>query len=496
MKLEDYPVSAVICSTNDDGNKKQNEFIDLECDFNLRSDLFSSIELNTNLRLVCPKYCSADSSPIYGSGMYTDNSSICKAAIHAGVITDMNGGIFELNVEPGRKNYLGSSSHNIDSLDYPDEWDKSFKVKKYNPYCPIDKMKEFMKANSFIELESNVGNKSQFVDLFKEFVENTKQQKQPEIVQKNENTNSNQNKNSLVIDNKSLTLLSNFFSFIQSKESKTEKSKLKQKFLKKNFQFKENNFNPLLNATIENNSKSVIKKSGGLFGGNSSPSSEMTTQEAILSLNKSKDKERTQISEIQNVGTGFKTIIGKTSSQVNILQLDKELGLNNQKMVYTTLKRKIVDIHKKISEIVRKSKQKVSRMEHLLKIDKSHIDNFLIRDQFNEDYLSKSILDNYDIVNNKKGVGEPSKWDYYMYNQDGHSKTIAQKESFIDSKSGSHLVIKNRDLYDFELRFSVLIKDSNTFGIAFRYKDPYNYYIVELSKQEKGIINIINIYLY
>jgi hypothetical protein len=125
-------------------------------------------------------------------------------------------------------------------------------------------------------------------------------------------------------------------------------------------------------------------------------------------------------------------------------------------------------------------------MEHMLKVDKTRIDNFLKRDQFTEDYTSKSIFDNYEIINNKKGVGEPSKWEFYMYNLDGHSKTIMQKESFIDSKSGSHLVIKNRDFYDFELKFSVLIKDSNTFGVAFRYKDPYNYYIVELSKQEKG----------
>ena len=36
----------------------------------------------------------------------------------------------------------------------------------------------------------------------------------------------------------------------------------------------------------------------------------------------------------------------------------------------------------------------------------------------------------------------------------------------------------------------MIIKDSNTFGIAFRYKDPYNYYIVELSKQDKGFKRI------
>ena len=78
-------------------------------------------------------------------------------------------------------------------------------------------------------------------------------------------------------------------------------------------------------------------------------------------------------------------------------------------------------------------------MEHSLIVDKAKIDDFLIRDEFQEDYLSKSIFDNYEIINNKKGVGEPSKWDYHMYNLDGHSKTISQKGKFIDPKTGYNL---------------------------------------------------------
>lgn len=31
-----------------------------------------------------------------------------------------------------------------------------------------------------------------------------------------------------------------------------------------------------------------------------------------------------------------------------------------------------------------------------------------------------------------------------------------------------------------------MLQDNHTFGFAFRYKDPYNYYIFEMSNQEKG----------
>ena len=495
LKLEDYNVSGIICSTNDDGNKKTSTSFDLECEDNLTSNQISNFEIYTNLRLVCPKGCALDPSPIYGSGVYTDNSSICKAAIHAGVITDMNGGIFELFVEHGRKNYNGSTSHNIDSLDYSNEWTKSFRLKKYNPYCPIDKLKEFMKGNSFLELENKTENKTKttdFANLFKEFIENSKilsnsidTNKKSKVPLSSINTNSN----SFIFDNNSLKLLSNFFSFLQAKNiQKTENKKLTDKFFNKN----PNSNLPIVKERIKNNlsitsSKVEVNKELEIY---ISPEVHVTTQEAIVHLNSNKDKERTQIQAIKRIGTEFKSIIGKASYQVNFLEIDKELGLTNQYLVYRTLKKKIHDIHKKIFEIIRKSKQKLMTMEHSLLNDKKIIEEFLIRDEFQEDYINASIFENYEIINNKKGVGEPSIWDYHMYNLEGHSKTISQKGKFIDSKSGSNLVIKNRDFYDFELKFSVNIHDSNTFGVAFRYKDPYNYYIFEFSKQEKGFKRI------
>ena len=49
--------------------------------------------------------------------------------------------------------------------------------------------------------------------------------------------------------------------------------------------------------------------------------------------------------------------------------------------------------------------------------------------------FTMSILENYEVFNSLKGYGEPAKWDYYLYNLDGHMKTISQKGSFLDSKT-------------------------------------------------------------
>jgi len=56
---------------------------------------------------------------------------------------------------------------------------------------------------------------------------------------------------------------------------------------------------------------------------------------------------------------------------------------------------------------------------------------------------------------------------------------------------GSHLVISNRTFYDFELKFSVFLKDKFTFGVALRYQNPFNYYSFEMSYQEKCKFNMI-----
>lgn len=57
-------------------------------------------------------------SAVWGSGTYTDDSSICTAAVHAGLATFDEGGAFTLDVMPGRRRYRGSSAHGVTTLDF------------------------------------------------------------------------------------------------------------------------------------------------------------------------------------------------------------------------------------------------------------------------------------------------------------------------------------------------------------------------------------------
>lgn len=55
---------------------------------------------------------------VYGTGVYTDDSRVCSAAVHAGLITLATGGKVTIKILPGRASYLGSTRHGVTSSSY------------------------------------------------------------------------------------------------------------------------------------------------------------------------------------------------------------------------------------------------------------------------------------------------------------------------------------------------------------------------------------------
>ena len=78
-------------------------------------------------RFHCPPGKAAPSTVI-GSGPYTDASSICAAAVHAGVLHAADGGLVAIEVRPGDSHYAGSLEHYIRSESYNAFWSGSFLI--------------------------------------------------------------------------------------------------------------------------------------------------------------------------------------------------------------------------------------------------------------------------------------------------------------------------------------------------------------------------------
>uniref|UniRef100_H3CLG7 Cysteine-rich secretory protein LCCL domain containing 1b n=1 Tax=Tetraodon nigroviridis TaxID=99883 RepID=H3CLG7_TETNG len=73
-----------------------------------------------SLRLFCPRNCLHHSGArVFGTRYYSDKSSICRAAIHAGVIRNESGGYVDVMLMDKRKQYGGSSQNGITSESLP-----------------------------------------------------------------------------------------------------------------------------------------------------------------------------------------------------------------------------------------------------------------------------------------------------------------------------------------------------------------------------------------
>jgi hypothetical protein len=78
-------------------------------------------------RFHCPSG-KAKPGQVVGKGPYTDGSSICAAAVHAGVIRAASGGLVTIELRPGEAQYEASWSHFIQSESYERFWSGSFLV--------------------------------------------------------------------------------------------------------------------------------------------------------------------------------------------------------------------------------------------------------------------------------------------------------------------------------------------------------------------------------
>ena len=55
---------------------------------------------------------------IYGTGIYSDDSSICTAGVHSGRIRFLTGGPLVVEIRPGEAAYVGTTAYGVTSLDW------------------------------------------------------------------------------------------------------------------------------------------------------------------------------------------------------------------------------------------------------------------------------------------------------------------------------------------------------------------------------------------
>lgn len=73
-------------------------------------------QIGQTFSFICPPGGSLNT--VRGSVVYTDDSSVCSAAVHAGKITTANGGEVLLSILPGQPAYPGSTVNGVSTQDH------------------------------------------------------------------------------------------------------------------------------------------------------------------------------------------------------------------------------------------------------------------------------------------------------------------------------------------------------------------------------------------
>ncbi|MBL8682244.1 MAG: hypothetical protein JNK05_23960 [Myxococcales bacterium] len=97
-------------------------------EFAWNEDLSGRRESQTlRIRVFCAPGGEADT--VWGSGVYTDDSSVCTAAVHAGLVTFERGGVFTVETAPGRDSYEGTERNGVTTQDF-ERFERSFRVRR------------------------------------------------------------------------------------------------------------------------------------------------------------------------------------------------------------------------------------------------------------------------------------------------------------------------------------------------------------------------------
>lgn len=82
------------------------------------------LSIGEQYTFTCPR-SGTKSRFVWGTDIYTHDSSVCTAAVHAGLIDLQEGGMVVIEVQPGETSYLGTTANGVTTMSYG-PWGRSF----------------------------------------------------------------------------------------------------------------------------------------------------------------------------------------------------------------------------------------------------------------------------------------------------------------------------------------------------------------------------------
>ena len=525
------PIKGVVCSSNAE-SKNEDAWVKADCDTRARGNSDFDGETNTNFKVLCPAGClNSGTGKVIGDEIYTDDSSICKAAIHSGQIPPEKGGKIEVVIETGRDSYESSELNGIRSEALESKWDRSILINKYAVRCPIENFKTRM-SKSFLEVEDSISENSEFIGGLKNLansakssVDNLANKAKGKVASmsnslKNSASNlANQAKGMASSAQSSLTqaagnVMDQAQSTVNNAVSSATNMATDAYNTAKNAvgdvsntvsdaynQAKDsvtgaaNNIADAGNNLLNQAGNAVNNFIGG--GGQGGQSEEGgntigaagSTMEANLILGEFFRFDKSNvIKQIKLVEDTTKLLNVLQSQYGPLISTDQAPDAQSKYLdtVAAHLKGTIQEMDRTINKAETKLKKKRDLYRKLV-VEKLKYQRY---DAFEEKY-DLEIFDTYKSLDFKQANNGPSSWHFSKSSLNGHATAIGQTSAMtinVDLKEryATHLKFKFRNYFDGVLRVSFLGKEQGRVGIAFRYLDQFNFYVFEMFRGADG----------
>lgn len=526
--LGSVPIKGVVCSSNAE-SKNEDAWIKADCETRARGNSDFDGETNTNFKVLCPAGClNAGTGKVIGNEIYTDDSAICKAAIHNGQISPELGGRIEVVIETGRDTYESSESNGIRSEALETKWDRSILLNRFGIRCPIENFKSRVQS-SFLEVEDSISENSEFIgglkNLAKSTVDNIGNKAKGKAAALTNNLKSsagnlvNQAKGIASSAQNTITQAAgNVMDQAQNTVNSAVNSVNDAYNTAKNAvgdvsntvsdaynQAKDsvigtaNNIADSGNNLLNQAGNAVNNFLGGGQGGQQGSQGEEggvnaigaagSTMEAnIILADFFRFDKSNVIKQIKLVEDTTKLLDALQSQYGPLISTDQapDAQLKYLDTVSAHLKGTIQEMDRTINKAESKLKKKRDLYRRLA-VEKLKYQRY---DPFVEKY-DVEIFDTYKSLDFKQANNGPSSWRFSKSSLNGHATAIGQTSAIainVDLKEryATHLKFKFRNYFDGVLRVSFLGKEQGRVGIAFRYIDQFNFYVFEMFRGVDG----------
>ncbi|UKK02511.2 hypothetical protein MACK_002604 [Theileria orientalis] len=471
----DKDMSGVICSTNYSSVKLPEEVPGVGCGTRITDEMSFPKKPGSKFKIRCPQNCheTNDNYEVEGGkdGLYSFNSSLCLAAIHAGEYDDKAALQVEIFSSPEEldgfyQNGINSASVSTTLGDF------AFTVKRVESNCKFKRgkkaVRDFIRHKKEKENNNQTAGRDKSVQQNREAIEKKQQNNEP-MKTKNEQENNDESQNNNKTDQ-------------QQQEQEEEDDDGTDSY--REFEGKLERVPPV----VEVNEPKRRKKT------NMMPN-EMSTGQAIHSLIEHIYAQNTKGSpiflDLFRDHTGL--VLANTRDLIKKADLKKLPGQS----MFVNLDHRVEHMGSSIqliaSQISYRRQMVMQKIEKLMK-EKSLYSSFesfsLLKTK------QESLFINFMVETTSGTKGSPT-WVMSELNVKNSTElTVSQMSQVIppnNTIAGSYLVLKNRKFFDFIFSTSIYAGSQGSLGVAFRIVDMNNYYLLQLKQSNGGFKRLIRV---